>query len=140
MGIGNFFGMLPEKMQESRLYGVELDGITGRIARQLYPKARKNKSPPPRNAPGHELEQMEAFQHAFYAEGRDVLDISVQLDIASRWGVEAAVFEAARADPAVRVRAEKEAAEASDIMGEFRLYPTLYLDCLLYTSPSPRDA
>ena len=39
MGIGNFFGMLPEKMQESRLYGVELDGITGRIARQLYPKA-----------------------------------------------------------------------------------------------------
>ena len=79
-------------------------------------------------APGHELEQMEAFQHAFYAEGRDVLDISVQLDIASRWGVEAAVFEAARADPAVRVRAEKEAAEASDIMGEFRLYPTLYLE------------
>lgn len=39
MGIGNFFGMLPESMQESRLYGVELDGITGRIARQLYPNA-----------------------------------------------------------------------------------------------------
>ena len=39
MGIGNFFGMLPENMQESRLYGVELDGITGRIARQLYPNA-----------------------------------------------------------------------------------------------------
>jgi len=39
MGIGNFFGMLPETMQESRLYGVELDGITGRIAKQLYPKA-----------------------------------------------------------------------------------------------------
>ncbi len=39
MGIGNFFGMLPKKMQESRLYGVELDGITGRIAKQLYPKA-----------------------------------------------------------------------------------------------------
>ena len=39
MGIGNFFGMLPEKMQESRLYGVEFDGITGRIARQLYPNA-----------------------------------------------------------------------------------------------------
>lgn len=38
-GIGNFFGMLPEKMQDSRLYGVELDGITGRIAKQLYPKA-----------------------------------------------------------------------------------------------------
>ena len=39
MGIGNFFGMLPEQMQGSRLYGVELDSITGRIAKQLYPKA-----------------------------------------------------------------------------------------------------
>jgi len=39
MGVGNFFGMLPEKMQDSRLYGVELDSITGRIAKQLYPNA-----------------------------------------------------------------------------------------------------
>ena len=39
MGIGNFYGCLPEKMQDSRLYRVELDGITGRIAKQLYPKA-----------------------------------------------------------------------------------------------------
>lgn len=39
MGVGNFFGMLPEGMQASRLYGVELDSITGRIAQQLYPKA-----------------------------------------------------------------------------------------------------
>ena len=39
MGVGNFFGLLPESMQDSRLYGVELDSITGRIARQLYPKA-----------------------------------------------------------------------------------------------------
>ena len=39
MGTGNFFGMLPENMQESRLYGVELDGLTGRIAKQLYPNA-----------------------------------------------------------------------------------------------------
>ena len=39
MGVGNFFGMLPEGMQTSRLYGVELDSITGRIAQQLYPKA-----------------------------------------------------------------------------------------------------
>ena len=38
-GVGNFFGMLPESMKESRLYGVELDGISGRIARQLYPNA-----------------------------------------------------------------------------------------------------
>ena len=39
MGVGNFFGMLPESLKESRLYGVELDSITGRIAKQLYPKA-----------------------------------------------------------------------------------------------------
>ncbi|MBR2208435.1 MAG: DEAD/DEAH box helicase family protein, partial [Synergistaceae bacterium] len=38
-GTGNFFGMLPESMNESKLYGVELDSITGRIARQLYQKA-----------------------------------------------------------------------------------------------------
>ncbi|MCU6691727.1 hypothetical protein OCV62_17525, partial [Gallintestinimicrobium propionicum] len=39
MGVGNFFGMLPEGMRNSRLYGVELDSISGRIAKQLYPKA-----------------------------------------------------------------------------------------------------
>ena len=39
-GVGNFFGMLPESMAGSRLYGVELDNITGRIARQLYPDAQ----------------------------------------------------------------------------------------------------
>ena len=39
-GVGNFFGMLPEEMQSSKLYGVELDSITGRMARQLYPDAR----------------------------------------------------------------------------------------------------
>ncbi|WP_442490289.1 DEAD/DEAH box helicase family protein [Faecalibacterium prausnitzii] len=39
MGVGNFFGMLPDYMQDSRLYGVELDSITGRIAKKLYPQA-----------------------------------------------------------------------------------------------------
>ena len=39
MGVGNFFGMLPNSMQDSRLYGVELDSITGRIAKKLYPQA-----------------------------------------------------------------------------------------------------
>ena len=39
MGVGNFFGMLPNTMQDSRLYGVELDSITGRIAKKLYPQA-----------------------------------------------------------------------------------------------------
>ena len=39
MGVGNFFGMLPDSMAGSRLYGVELDSITGRIAKKLYPQA-----------------------------------------------------------------------------------------------------
>ena len=39
MGVGNFFGMLPDSMANSRLYGVELDSITGRIAQKLYPQA-----------------------------------------------------------------------------------------------------
>jgi N12 class adenine-specific DNA methylase/adenine-specific DNA methylase len=39
MGVGNFFGMLPDSMQSSRLYGVELDSVTGRIAKKLYPQA-----------------------------------------------------------------------------------------------------
>ena len=39
LGIGNFFGMLPSGMADSRLYGVELDSITGRIAQKLYPQA-----------------------------------------------------------------------------------------------------
>ena len=39
MSIGNFFGMLPDSMASSRLYGVELDSITGRIAQKLYPQA-----------------------------------------------------------------------------------------------------
>ena len=39
MGVGNFFGMLPDTLQDSRLYGVELDSITGRIAKKMYPQA-----------------------------------------------------------------------------------------------------
>ena len=39
MGVGNFFGMLPDSMADSQLHGVELDSITGRIAKKLYPQA-----------------------------------------------------------------------------------------------------
>ena len=38
-GVGNFFGVMPDSLRDSRLYGVELDSLTGRIARQLYPEA-----------------------------------------------------------------------------------------------------
>ncbi len=40
MGIGNFFGMMPDSMRESKLYGVEIDSISGRIAKRLYPDAQ----------------------------------------------------------------------------------------------------
>lgn len=40
MGVGNFFGCLPESMRESKLYGVELDDVSGRIAKKLYPNAK----------------------------------------------------------------------------------------------------
>ncbi len=40
MGVGNFFGMLPDELSESRLYGIELDSISGRIAQKLYPKSK----------------------------------------------------------------------------------------------------
>lgn len=40
MGVGNFFGLLPESMQQSRLYGVELDSISGRIAKSYIPMPR----------------------------------------------------------------------------------------------------
>lgn len=39
MGVGNFFGAMPESLRDSKLYGVELDSISGRIAKQLYPDA-----------------------------------------------------------------------------------------------------
>lgn len=79
-------------------------------------------------APGHEVEQMEAFQHLLYGEGRDPLDPAAHQAVLSRWGVDAAAFAAACADPDVRARAERETAEALEIMGEFYLYPTLYLE------------
>lgn len=79
-------------------------------------------------APGYDVDQLEAFQHAFYGEGRNVLDPVVQRDIVSRWGVHARAFDSACADRTVRERAEQETAEAADIMGEFRLYPALYLE------------
>ena len=38
-GVGNFFGMLPTELENCKMYGVELDSISGRIAQQLYQKS-----------------------------------------------------------------------------------------------------
>ena len=76
-------------------------------------------------APGHELEQMEAFQSAFYGEGRDVLAPEVQMRIAN---VDGDVFMRALEDPGVQAAAETEREEALDILGDFVVYPTLFLE------------
>lgn len=80
-----------------------------------------------RAAPGHALEQMEVFQEVFYAEGRDVLSPSVQADVSSRWGVEPAALSEALASEAVQGKAEKELEEAEEILGDFVVYPSLFV-------------
>ncbi len=57
-------------------------------------------------APGHALEQMEAFQNAFYEDGRDVLALDVQADVAARWGVTAQALSQALASEAVQKKAQ----------------------------------
>lgn len=76
-------------------------------------------------APGHELEQMEAFQAAFYGEGRDVLAPEIQMKIA---GMSRDAFMQALQDPYIQAAAEKEREEALEILGDFVVYPTLFLE------------
>lgn len=76
-------------------------------------------------APGHELEQMEAFQAAFYGEGRDVLSPDVQIQVA---GVDGDAFAQALQDPGIQAAAENEREEALDVLGDFVVYPTLFLE------------
>ena len=78
-------------------------------------------------APGHALEQMEAFQDAFYKDGRDVLDPAVQADVAARWGVAAEDLKQALASEAVRDKAKKDMDEAEEMLGDFVVYPTLFV-------------
>ena len=80
-----------------------------------------------RAAPGHALEQMEAFQDVFYAEGRDVLDLAVQTGTASRWGVDPAVLTEMLSSEAILAKAEKELEEAEEILGDFVVYPSLFV-------------
>ena len=81
--------------------------------------------------PGHQLEQMEAFQMAFYAQGRDVMAAGEQEAIAAAWlpaGAAPGALAAVMAIPPSGEAARHDAAEAEEIMGEFLLYPTLYLE------------
>lgn len=81
-----------------------------------------------RLAPGQELAQMEAFQEGFYADAQDVMSPAFWNRVASRWNISPAALQDALTDPDVRRTAEHDAREAEDIMGEFCLYPTLYLE------------
>ncbi len=81
-----------------------------------------------KTAPGRELEQMEAFQTAFYGEGRDVLSLDVQRGLVRRELAEGDGFERILNDPDVLASAEREREEAVDIMGDFVIYPTLFLE------------
>ena len=78
-------------------------------------------------APGHELEQMEAFQEAFYLRGEDVLSPEIKCRIASRWLEDAAALPRAMQDAAVIRAAGEEMALAEDLLGDFVVYPTLFV-------------
>lgn len=77
--------------------------------------------------PGRALEQMEAFQDAFYSEGRDVLSPAVQAEVAGRWGIGRNSLEEALVDGAVREKADREMAGAEELLGDFVVYPTLFV-------------
>ncbi len=78
-------------------------------------------------APGHALEQMETFQDAFYGEGRDVLSLAVQAELCRRWGVKSESLESVTADPAMQKNAVREMAEVEEILGDFVVYPSLFV-------------
>ena len=78
-------------------------------------------------APGQALEQMETFQEVFYTEGRDVLDLAVQTDVAAMWGISGDALAQAFETEAVQSKAMKEMDEAEDILGDFVVYPSLFV-------------
>lgn len=136
-------GEMAEEMPQIREFFVRLADTTGQAVgedflRRLEPGYGENRMYSPEmalplrvlkeRAPGHALEQIEAFQHAFYGQGRDVLDRKTQHEIAAEYGVGAADFDRAMRDESVQAAARAESVEAAEIMGEFVLYPTLYLE------------
>lgn len=77
--------------------------------------------------PGKELLQMETFQEAFYGQGLDVLDPDVQAKIVEPWDILSEVLAAMQKEKTVRERAEAEMAKAEELLGDFVVYPTLFL-------------
>ncbi|HJD97710.1 DsbA family protein [Mailhella massiliensis] len=78
-------------------------------------------------APGRALEQMETFQEAFYKDGLDVLSLSDQAKVAARWGIGKEDLEAMLLSEKTKNTAEHDMAEAEDILGDFVVYPSLFV-------------
>lgn len=78
-------------------------------------------------SPGKALEQMEDMQDAFYLDGKDVLSLAAQSEAAARWGVGKEDLEQALLREDVLEKARKEMDEAEEILGDFVVYPTLFL-------------
>ena len=106
----------------------KLDPVRGRLIRLYSPAVAAPLGALKSLDPAHALEHMEAFQAALYDRGLDVLNPDVQRDVAVAFGVAPAAFAAALADPGLPDRVQAEMDEATAIMGEFALYPTLYLE------------
>lgn len=105
-----------------------LDPVKGRLVRLYSPAVAAPLAALKSLDPAHALEHMEAFQAALYDRGLDVLNPDVQRDVAVALGVAPAAFAAALADPGLPDRVQADMDEATAIMGEFALYPTLYLE------------
>lgn len=79
-------------------------------------------------APGHALEQMERLQQTLYREGENPLDPTTLSTLAASWGIDSHTLRHAMADPDLQARARRESKEAEAILGEFVIYPTLFLE------------
>ena len=128
--IRDFFVRLADTTGQSvgQAFLDKLDPARGRLIRLYSPAVAAPLAALKRLDPGRALEHMEAFQAAFYGGGQDVLNPDVQRELAVGLGADPAAFSAALAAPDLPERVQAEMDEAAAIMGEFALYPTLYLE------------
>lgn len=128
--IRDFFVRLADTTGQSvgQAFLDKLDPARGRLIRLYSPAVAAPLAALKRLDPGRALEHMEAFQAAFYGGGQDVLNPDVQRELAVGLGADPVAFSAALAAPDLPERVQAEMDEAAAIMGEFALYPTLYLE------------
>ncbi|MCH5277620.1 MAG: hypothetical protein J1E80_07270 [Desulfovibrionaceae bacterium] len=105
-----------------------LHPVRGRLVRLYSPAVAAPLAALKSLDPEHALDHMEAFQAALYDRGLDLLNPDVQRGLAEGFGLAPAAFAAALADPCLPDRVQADMDESAAIMGEFVLYPTLYLE------------